>query len=154
MVYTVEGNTSNMVKAKSYQKSAARILGYGRPNWAYAVAEENKENPPAEPIINKPSGNQPTAPTTTPAASAKKIITATTAPTSKCKEYAKTWTVATKEDPLRLRQGPGTNYRKMARMPKGTKVKCDGSYSGAWLYVTYETKSIIYKGFAIAKHLK
>lgn len=151
MVYTVEGNTSNEVKVKSYQKSAARILGYGRPNWDLAVKAEEDETPtePAPaPIQNKPA-KEPAKPSPS-----KKVITAPITPKSKNAAYAKTWTVATNEKPLRLRQGPGTNYAKMARISKGTKVTCDGSYTGAWLYITYNSKAIIYKGFVLAKWLK
>lgn len=148
MVHTVEGNTENMVKAKSYQKSAARIAGYGRPNWELAVKEENKEDSePAAPIATKPADK-------TPAASSKKVITAIENPKSTDPKFARKFKVATNGRILRLRQGPGTNYAIMAKMPKGSTVKCDGKYSGAWLYITYETKSIIYKGFALDKWLK
>ena len=148
-IYTVEGNTSDAVKAKTVSRSqiGKKIVGFGRPNWGYAVkAEENDE----QPIINKPSENPPTAPTTPN----KKIITAVTAPESKTKAYAKTWKVTTNGGMLRLRQGPGTNFAKLVSMPNGSKVVCNGEHTGEWLFVSYETKAIIYKGFALKKWMK
>ncbi len=151
MVHTVEGNTGNEVKAKSYQKSAARIVGYGRPNWQMAVDAEEKEDP--APITNEPS-EKPKEEPAKPAASGKKVITAPVAPKSTNAAFAREWKVATNGSILRLRQGPGTNYGVMAKMKNGAKVVCDGKYSGAWLYITYEAGAIIYKGFALDKWLK
>jgi len=48
-VYTIEGNTSGAsgvisngggVKAKSYPRTSARILGYGRPDWPLVKEKE------------------------------------------------------------------------------------------------------------------
>lgn len=148
-IYTVEGNVSNEVKAKTVSRSqiGKKIIGFGRPNWDYAVkAEANDE----QPILNKPSENPPTM----PSAPTKKIITAVTAPESKTKAYAKTWKVTTNGGKLRLRQGPGTNFAKLVSMPNKSEVVCNGEHTGEWLFVSYETKAIIYKGFALKKWMK
>lgn len=39
-VYTIEGNSSNMVQSRSYFKSDTKIAGYGRPNWSIVVTKE------------------------------------------------------------------------------------------------------------------
>ena len=39
-VYTIEGNSSNMVQTHSYSKSDAKIAGYGRPNWSVVTTKE------------------------------------------------------------------------------------------------------------------
>lgn len=49
IVYTVEGNSSDMVARRSYALSSAVIDGYGRPNWALAASEDGGEAPAAEP---------------------------------------------------------------------------------------------------------
>ena len=59
---------------------------------------------------------------------------------------------------LTLRGGAGTSFDPMAYMEKETIVKCDGSYTEVngtkWLYITYETASKRYYGFASARYLE
>lgn len=38
-VYTIEGNSSNMVVEKSYARTASNIAGYGRPNYSLVAAQ-------------------------------------------------------------------------------------------------------------------
>lgn len=145
---TVEGNTDDQVKQKTVQNSqiGKKIVGFGRPNWNIAVkAEEPTVKPEPEPAKPK----EPAKPQ-----ASKKVIEADEKPTAIYKPYAKAWTINTATDPLKLRTGPGTNYRVLAKMPKGAKVTSDGAHTGAWLVVTYETKDAIYKGFCFAKYLK
>ena len=47
VVYTVEGNSSDMVRRSAYGIGSAYIAGYGRPNWAAVSAEA--ESAPAAP---------------------------------------------------------------------------------------------------------
>lgn len=152
-IYTVEGNTDDQVKAKTISKNqiGKKIVGFGRPDWSYAVKALTKEETPTAPTApSKPKETpKPSAPT-----KAKKTIVAPVVPLETKKSYAKTWTVDTDTDPLRLRKGPGTNYGKIALIPKGAKVTSQGRYTGAWLFVTYETKDTIYKGFCFIKYLK
>ncbi len=44
-VYTVEGNSSNMVQTRSYSKSDTKIAGYGKPDWSVVVTKEEKLDP-------------------------------------------------------------------------------------------------------------
>ncbi len=46
--------------------------------------------------------------------------------------------VNTKNDPLKLRDGPGTNYPVLYRMPKGSIVEWSGVEQGDWLKVKYQ----------------
>ena len=62
MVYTVEGNTDNQVKSKSYQKTNGKIAGYGRPNWSFAV-KALSEDKPAEKPKEKTKPATPSKPT-------------------------------------------------------------------------------------------
>jgi hypothetical protein len=154
---TVEGNAGDEVKQKTVQNSqiGKKIVGFGRPRWDIAVkadeptakpepVEKPKEEKPA-PVPAKPSeGNKVV----------KKVITSEIMPKNINKAYAKKWTVNTVVDPLALRTGPGSNFRRLARMPKGTVISSDGAYTGSWLYVTFEAKGIIYKGFCWLKYLK
>ena len=39
-VYTIEGNSSNMVQTRSYFRSDSKIAGYGRPNWSIVTTKE------------------------------------------------------------------------------------------------------------------
>lgn len=39
-VYTIEGNSSNVVKKRSYLRSNDKIAGYGRPNWSVVTTKE------------------------------------------------------------------------------------------------------------------
>ena len=39
-VYTIEGNSSNMVQSRSYSLKDKSISGYGRPNWSIATTKE------------------------------------------------------------------------------------------------------------------
>lgn len=57
VVYTVEGNTSDMVARRAYGTGSNVIAGYGRPNWSAVIgadvpADDPKETTPATPTIN------------------------------------------------------------------------------------------------------
>ena len=74
------------------------------------------------------------------------------------KSIAGTYEVVDVEDYLYVRYGAGTNKKAMAKIPKGTKVKCYGYYSmfnGAkWLYIQVSFDGTTYTGFSSAKYLK
>lgn len=53
-VYTVEGNTSNSVRLKSYLLTDSSIVGYGRPNYAL-VADRFEDDSVAPKLDNIPS---------------------------------------------------------------------------------------------------
>lgn len=64
----------------------------------------------------------------------------------------------TDADYLYIRYGAGTNKKAMAKIPKGTKVKCYGYYSTfngvKWLYIQVSFDGTTYTGFSSAKYLK
>lgn len=130
-VTTIEGNSLNEVRKKTYALTDKDIDGYGRPN--YSAVEPSPE------------------PTPTPS---KKTVKASQKPKSHSKIYEKTYTVSTKTDPLAMRNGPSTNYKKMINVAKGKKVVCNGDYTDNWLYVKYETNTTIYIGFMSKSYLK
>jgi hypothetical protein len=78
--------------------------------------------------------------------STKAASTPATTPTATVKRY----TVATKSDPLRLRQTPSTRGKILARMPRGAIVDYAGEAKGDWLKVTYNGVT----GYASATYLK
>ena len=54
-VYTVEGNSGDMVARRVYALHSPNIAGYGRPNWA-AVASAPADPPSAAPAPSAPAG--------------------------------------------------------------------------------------------------
>ena len=134
-VTTIEGNSNNAVREKTYALGDKDIDGYGRPDYASVEPKPEPE------------------PTPTPEPK-KKTVKASHKPQKILKSYASTYTVATKKDPLRLRDGAGTGYDVLVELPKGSTVTCGGYYTGSWLYVKYETKTTIYEGFAYKSYLK
>lgn len=100
MVYTVEGNTDNQVKNKSYQKNNGKITGYGRPNWSLAAkamsapAEKPKEEPKPEP---KPAPAKP-------------------------KESSNEYKVTAKHG-LNIRKGAGKHFPKLGVLSYGAAIK-------------------------------
>lgn len=132
-VTTIEGNSLNEVRKKTYALSDKDIDGYGRPDYASVEPKPDPE-PTPEPK--------------------KKVVKATNKPQKSSALYSHTYIVNTKTDPLAMRNGPGIKYTKMTDMPKGSKVVCIGQYTGSWLYVKYETKDTIYEGFAYKNYLK
>lgn len=44
-VYTIEGNSSNMVQTRSYSRRDTKIAGYGKPDWSVVVTKEEKLDP-------------------------------------------------------------------------------------------------------------
>jgi hypothetical protein len=70
----------------------------------------------------------------------------TPTPTPAAKRYA----VATKSDPLRLRQTASTRGKILARMPRGAIVDYAGEVKGDWVKVTYNGVT----GYASATYLK
>ena len=55
VVYTIEGNSSDMVANKCYSVSSNFIVGYGRPRWDLAANLKESNEPPA-PEPAKPQG--------------------------------------------------------------------------------------------------
>ncbi len=54
VVYTVEGNSSDMVRRNAYGVGSAYIAGYGRPNWAAAETAADQAAPsPAAPAAEE-----------------------------------------------------------------------------------------------------
>lgn len=157
MVYTIEGNSANEVRKKSYKKSNSKISGYGRPDWAVVTGAESPSNASQGKNDNSsaPAAATPTAGNTAPK-------TDTNKPTPPAKFFSKAYKktlVVTAVHGLNMREGAGTDKDKIIVIPKGKKVTCDGSYSKVgdepWLLVTYTTKEgQKYKGFCCSKYLK
>lgn len=62
VVYTIEGNSSDMVRSNAYALSEPKIAGYGRPNWS--VVSSSSTNPVTggeNTTVNQPSTNEPVA---------------------------------------------------------------------------------------------
>lgn len=129
-VYTIEGNKGNMVKRCTYKLGDSAIYGYGSPDWSVVEPE-----PQPQPTPDK-----------------KPVIKASNSATSFDKYYARSWEVT--RDVLNIRDGAGTAYKSLCKMPKGAKCRCYGYYTNNWLYVRYETDKAIYEGFASKNHLK
>ena len=56
VVYTIEGNTSDMVARRAYSLGASVIAGYGRPDWSAVVGKEPApEDPADDPAEDEPS---------------------------------------------------------------------------------------------------
>ena len=149
---SVEGNKDNEVKKVTHAFTSGSYQ-FGRPRWALAAVEDDEPGAVVVPVP-KP---EPIAKPTEPAKDdkpAKKVITAEQMPEKNNEKLARSYKVNTKTDPLALRTGAGTNFRKLARMPKGAVVKCDGGYTGPWYFVTYETSAIIYRGFCWGGYLE
>ena len=53
-VYTVEGNTSDMVARRSYALNDSYIFGYGRPDWGTQTNQEPSTPPSGDPQDDKP----------------------------------------------------------------------------------------------------
>lgn len=68
--------------------------------------------------------------------------------------YAKSYKITTSGKTLNMRDGAGTEYKVIAEIPNKTVVRCYGYYTGAWLFVRYETSSKIYEGFCSKVYLK
>ncbi len=99
MVYTVEGNTDDQVKAKSYQKSNKNIAGYGRPNWSLAVKALSADKP-AEKPKETPKPATPSKPT---------VVT-------------KTYVVIARKG-LNIRKAPSASSAKIGALNYGTKIE-------------------------------
>ena len=132
-VTTIEGNSANEVRKKTYALTSKDIDGYGRPNYS---AVEPKPDPEPQPTPKK------------------KVVKATQKPKSTSAKYSHTYIVNTVKDPLRMRNGASTDYSVMISIPKGKEVYCKGEYTGSWLYVKYETTDTIYEGFVYKTYLK
>ena len=112
-IYTIEGNAGNMVKRVTHKRSSKTVY-FGIMSPDYASLDKAAEKP-VEQLPDKPAP-------VTPAAPAKVI-----------------YKVNTKQDPLMLRCGAGTNFPIICRMPKGATVTYKGTTTGKWLKVQYKT---------------
>jgi len=108
MVYTVEGNTDNQVKSKSYQKNNKNIAGYGRPNWSLAVKAMSADKPAEKPKEDPKPAPAPAKPKTT------------------AKEYTVTPPIG-----LNIRKGAGKYFPKVGAFAYGATIKVS-SISKGW----------------------
>lgn len=140
-IATVEGNKSNQVKKCTYTLGAkdSPILGFLRPKFD----EDEKE--PTKPVEKPKEETKPAA---------KKNIKASEPAASHDPYYAKSYKVTTSGKTLNMRDGAGTDYKVIAEIPNKAVVRCYGYYTGAWLFVRYETSSAIYEGFCSKAYLK
>lgn len=146
-VYTVEGNSDNMVKAHSYALDNKKIAGYGRPAWNDDAVTEpaqpipapevpvNAERPAllsdeevARQVIDGKWGNGTERKTRLENAGYdyNKVQAIVNKLLTKPKQAQKPATfvgiVNTAQLPLRVRTGAGTNYPVVRLLAKGSKV--------------------------------
>lgn len=55
IVYTIEGNTSDMVARRAYTVGSSTIAGYGRPNWPAVLGEGPQEKPTVRRVTDLPT---------------------------------------------------------------------------------------------------
>lgn len=145
-VYTVEGNSGNAVKAHSYALDNKKIAGYGRPKWN----EETNTAPTPVPVIEKPvakksneeiarevingkwgNGNDRKNRLTKAGydyAAIQSIVNQLVAK----KPDTFTGIVNTIKDPLRVREGAGTQFRILRLLPKGSKIELYSDKFNGW----------------------
>ena len=159
MVYTIEGNTENEVKKKSYQKNNKKISGYGRPKWSAVETADKPSDSSAsnKPITTTPKPAKPTENKPEPVKDTVKIVKASNYAKSKSENFNKTYTVEAIHG-LNLRDGAGKAYKLMTTMPFGTSVRCYGYYTRSagedWLFISYKKGKTEYQGFCCKKYLK
>ena len=152
-VYTVEGNSGNMVKKKSYDITDKNILGYGRPKYDTEPKEEKpvaapvKEDKPKE--TAKPKEDKPK--------SDNKVVKASSPAEKKDDKYKGEY-VVTGTTALNMRDGAGKKNKILTVLSKGDVATCYGYYSiengVKWLYVAYAKGKITYEGFCCSSYLK
>ena len=133
-IYTVEANVDSRQTLKRfypYSEFGNKIAGFGIPRF------DGYELTVSDPVITNPEKPVPMD-----------------FDNSICK-FCKGMTliVKTQNDPLMLRQGPGTDYKVIQEMPKGSKVTWFGYYTGSWYYVAFENAGQVYLGYAHKDYL-
>lgn len=161
-VYTIEGNSGDMVKDHSYNKEGnKKIAGYGRPRWSIEEVASNIEQPTQKPqnatklseeeialqVINGMWGNGKERKQRLTEAgydydAIQKIINKKLGSSSKpapvvsepAVKKPKTFTgiVNTIKDPLRIREGAGTQFRVLRLLPKGSKIELYTEKVNGW----------------------
>lgn len=134
-IHTVGFNKSGSVNVKecSYALNSTKISGYALPDYKSVEPE-------------------PT-PTPTPTPS-KDVVKAKHSAESFNKSISGSYKVNTQKSPLNMRDGAGTNFKILTKIPKGATVKCYGYYTEYWYFVRYETATTIYEGFCNKTYLK
>ena len=124
-----------------------------RSKMKYIAEEANRLN--GESAAKETSAKEASAKKT--AAGSAKRVAAKEAAKSHSKSLSGTYRV-TAASGLNVRDGAGEKKKKLAAVPKGTKVQCYGYYtevSGVkWLYVQLTHKKVEYTGFCSGEYLK
>lgn len=160
-VYTIEGNSGNAVKAHSYALDNKKIAGYGRPRWSIEEVASNVEQPTQKPqnttklseeeialqVINGMWGNGKERKQRLTEAgydydaiqkAVNKKLGSSSKPAPVVSEPAvkkpETFTgiVNTIKDPLRVREGAGTQFRVLRLLPKGSKIELHTEKVNGW----------------------
>lgn len=133
-LYTIGFNKSGKVNVKecSYSLKSAKITGYAMPDYKSV---------------------EPT-PTPTPTPTPKTVVKAKESAESFNKSISGTYKINTQTSALNMRDGAGTNFKILTKIPKGATVKCYGFYTEHWYFVRYETDTTIYEGFCNKTYLK
>lgn len=148
MVYTIEGNASNEVRKKNYQRSNKKISGYGRPKWS-VVASADKPAASEKPVSDNSSTAEPTKPTDgTSGANSGGSLKAFQVIAVHGLNLRKTMVIPAK-----------SSENLVTVLPYEAQVTSDGSVKTGggekWLRVKYKNKAgEVYEGYCCAKYLK
>lgn len=106
-------------------------------------------------LVTKTKGHTVIVVSGNPRTGVLKAVAATDAAQGFNKELAGTYVVTASM--LNVRNGAGTFKKKLVEIPKGSKVKCYGYYTGVlgrkWLYVQFTYEGVTYTGFCSSKYL-
>lgn len=117
-VYTIEGNSSDMVKRHSYLLSNKKISGYARPKYSLLVNEASTQKPEEKILAPVPAG-------------------------SFNKKYNSQFKVSAEASMINLRP----KNQVICKIPKGSVVRCYGFFSGDYLYCVYKShEGYVYRG--------
>lgn len=131
-VYTYEGNTGNMVKAKDYSMAYSKISGVGRPRYDAEPDPEPAPQPDPEPTPEPTPEPPKPEPTPTPE------------PTP---EPAKTMRVHTNSGVgLRIRREPNTHSSQVGYLPEGAVITAEKIVDGEYIAGDPEWALCSYQG--------
>ena len=149
-VYTVEGNTSDMVARRTYSRTDANVFGYGYP----AFDDEDGTS-----TGGSASSSSTSSTTGTSAAAPTTSVTEKTA-TGNAKRFDGSIAGAykvTANSGLHVRNDSNTDATSLVVLPKGTVVQNYGYFNreidGEWLYIQVVYNGVKYTGFSSAEWL-
>ncbi|MBQ0001301.1 MAG: CHAP domain-containing protein, partial [Clostridiales bacterium] len=138
IVYTIEGNTTNSVRGRTYQLTDSSIVGYGIPEYDYRGEDSSNGGTSANSLGTGVGSTGTGSGNTSVTAGNQGSSSAESVDSCHCtSSYQGLYKCTATKSPLTIRKGHGTDFAVLGSIPIGASSVQVNKADGTWAHVTY-----------------